>query len=240
MNGMSTRAQRSRWPIAILTSLFLLAPCTQSFAAPEDALIPLDRYTSAKGKELGSTYRPELVRFYEYIYNCLPWLAVRNQTLGFPKAKGAEGDDRYFSVMINVDQMDPDGTFAALPRERRISAMFSRHGVYLLRQMVAMGNIASDGNVAGYGVALSWPKPGGPATAAPMTETIAMFVDKASLIDYLAKRLPAPEFASRAKLSLFEGNEPAGPVKLDLWDDTFNSTYKLKNYEPPKGAKCND
>jgi hypothetical protein len=142
--------------------------------------------------------------------------------------------------MINVDQMDSDGSFAAMSRERRISAMFSRHGVHVLRQMADMGNIASDANLAGYGVALSWPKPAASPSAQPMTETIALFVDKTSLIDYLAKRLPAPEFAGRAKLSLFEGNEPAAPVKLDIWEDSFNTTYKLKNYEPPKGAKCND
>ncbi len=173
------------------------------------------------------------------MYNCLPWLAIRNQTLGFPKPKGVEADDRYLSVMINVDQMDPDGSFGALSRDRRISAMFSRHGVYLLRQMAAMTNVASDANLSGYGVALSWPKPASPA-AQPVTETVALFVDKASLLDYLAKRLPPADFASRAKLTLWEGNEPAGPVKLDIWEDSFNSTYKLKNYEPPKGSKCSE
>jgi len=230
---------RNRWAIAALAGVLLLAPGGRSLAAPDDALIPLDRYTSPKGKTLASTYKAELVQFYEHVYNCLPWLAIRKQTLGFPKPKGVEADDRYLSVMINVDQMDPDGSFAALPRERRISAMFSRHGVYLLRQMVAMTNVASDANLAGYGVALSWPKPASPA-AQPVTETLALFVDKSSLIEYLAKRLPPSEFASRAKLTLWEGNEPAGPVKLDIWEDTFNSTYKLKNYEPPQGSKCSE
>ncbi len=36
---------------------------------------------------------------------------------------------------------------------------------------------------------------------------MALFVDKASLADFLAKRLEPTEFVSRAKLSVFDGKE---------------------------------
>jgi len=29
-----------------------------------------------------------------------------------------------------------------------------------------------------------------------------------------------------------------GRVPLDVWEDNFNSTFKLKNYELEKGKKC--
>ena len=67
---------------------------------------------------------------------------------------------------------------------------------------------------------------------------MALFVDKASLADFLAKRLEPTEFVSRAKLSVFDGKDPLTPGKLEIWEDTFNSTFKLKNYEAPKEAKC--
>ena len=27
-----------------------------------------------------------------------------------------------------------------------------------------------------------------------------------------------------------------GRVPIEVWEDTFNSTYKVTNYEPPKGV----
>jgi len=43
-----------------------------SFAAPEDALMPLEKYTTVKGKSLASVYRARLLQFSEHIYDCLP------------------------------------------------------------------------------------------------------------------------------------------------------------------------
>jgi hypothetical protein len=226
------------WRMVALAAALGLAWVTPSFATPEDAITPLERYDTPKAKELARTYRPQLVRFYEHVYWCLPWLGMYPQGngLGFRKPKGVESDDRYLSVWVTVDQTD-DGSFAAMSRERRVSAMLSRYGVDLLRRLTAMTTAASDANLTGFSVVLSWPKPGAPADR-PMTETMALFVDKASLADFLAKRLPPAEFVSRAKLSVFDGKDPMAPGKLEIWEDTFNSTYKLKGYEAPKEAKC--
>src|SRR5262245_30913449 len=227
------RQQGSRAAVALLV---LLAFATPVLAAPEDSITPIEQYTTPKAKTLASTYKTQLVRFYEHVYWCLPWLGVLKNGIGFRQPKGVEADDRYLSVWVTVDQTD-DGSFAAMSRERRVSAMFSRYGVDLLRRLTAMTSVAADANLAGFSVVLSWPKPGLPADK-PVSETMALFVDKLSLADFLAKRLPVPEFVSRVKLSVFDGKDPVGPVKLDVWEDTFNSTYKLKNYEAPKEAKC--
>ena len=50
----------------------------------------------------------------------------------------AQDDDRYLSTWIYVDQRE-DAAFAALPQERRVSAMFSRYGVDMLTAHVDPG-----------------------------------------------------------------------------------------------------
>ena len=53
--------------------------------------------------------------------------------------------------------------------------------------------------------------------------------------------VPASTFSrptTRAKFTLFDGLDPVGRVPLEVWEDTFNSTFKVANYEPPKGVQC--
>src|SRR5216683_8103997 len=209
-----------------------------SHAAPEDALMPLEKYTTLKGKSLASAHRTRLLQFSAQIYNCLPWLDVRPGGLGFPRARESEADDRYLSTWIYVDQRE-DPVFSALPQERRVSAMFSRYGVDMLRRMAALSDVVDDGDVAGLSVVLSWLKPG---TTRPgkqaVNETFALFVDKATAADFLAKRVGPEEFVNRAKFNLFDGESLVGRVPLEVWEDSFNTTYKVGNYDPPKGAQC--
>ena len=209
-----------------------------SHAAPEDALMPLEKYTTLKGKSLASAHRNRLIQFSEQIYNCLPWLSVHPGGLGFPRARDSQDDDRYLSTWIFVDQRE-DPVFAALPQERRVSAMFSRYGVDMLRRMSALPDVVDDSDVTGLSVVLSWLKPG---TSRPgrqaVNETFALFIDKATLREFLARRVSAEEFANRAKFTLFDGLDLVGRVPIEVWEDSFNSTYKVTNYEPPKGITC--
>ncbi|HEY7652278.1 MAG TPA: hypothetical protein VIG07_05605 [Methylomirabilota bacterium] len=230
-----------RYP-KVLGGLLLTAALAVSggaaLAAPEDALMPVEKYTTAKGKSLASAYRSRLLQFSSQIYNCLPWLAVYPGGLGFPQARGSQNDDRYLSTWIWVDQRE-DPAFAALSQERRVSAMFSRYGVDMLRRMAELSDVLDDRNVTGLSVVLSWLKPG---TSLPgrqaVNETLALFVDKATVMDFLAKRVAPDEFTSRSRFTLFDGTDPVGRVPLEVWEDSFNSTYKVSTYEPPKGAHC--
>ena len=220
--------------------LLLLGVCfaAQASAAPGDALMPVEKYTTAKAKNLANAHRLRLIEFSEQIYNCMPWLAVYPGRIGFPRYKDSPGDDRYLSTWIWVDQRE-DPVFAALPQERRASAMFSRYGVDMMRRMAALSDVVDDGDVAGLSVVLSWLKPG---TSRPgqqsVNETLALFIDKATAADFLAKRVGPEEFIGRAKFNLYEGESLVGRVPLQVWEDSFNSTYKIANYEPPKGAQC--
>jgi hypothetical protein len=235
---MSQRTLMRRSAAALAAAL-VLSSVGPALAQSDSALIPLDKYTTPKAKSLAQTYKSRLIQFYDQIYNCMPWVSVHPNGIGFPRRKGDDTDYRYLSVWISVDQQD-DGTFAALPQDRRVSAMFSRYGVDMLRRMTALKDVASDANLDGFSVVLSWLKPStaNKAGVQPVNETFALFVDKATLLDFLAKKLPASEFANRARFTLFDGVDPVGRVPLEVWEDSFNSTYKLENYEPPKGQKC--
>jgi len=222
--------------IAAVVLVLLLSSASSATATAADAITPLEEYTTAKARNLATTYKIQLVQFYEYVYNCLPWLGVVKNGIGFRQPRDAQADDRYLSVWISIDQKT-DGPFGQMPLDRRVSAMFSRYGVDMLRRLSQLNGVASDPDVRGFSVVLSWLKPGG-TEKNPMMETLALFIDKSSLGEFLAKRLPATEFTSRAMFNVFEGKDRVGRVTLDVWDDDFNSTFKLKNYEPPEGAKC--
>src|SRR6185295_19701242 len=88
--------------VAVLAVLLALAFVSPSLAAPEDSITPLDQYNTPKAKALASTYKPQLVRFYEHVYWCLPWLGVAKNGIGFRQPKGITADDRYLSVWVMI------------------------------------------------------------------------------------------------------------------------------------------
>ncbi len=227
----------SRWAVIPLAASLVLGAAAAGMAGPADGVAPIEQYTSPKARRLATAYNPQLLKFSEHVYHCLPWVGVVKDGIGFRQPKGAETDDRYLSTWISIDQAD-DGRFAALPLERRVSAMFSRYGVDFLRRMTQIPGIAADPDVAGYAVVLNWLKPDSLKTSQPITETLALFVDKATLREFLAKQIPAAAFADRARFNVFEGKELVGRVPLEVWEDNFNSTFKLKNYVLEKGQHC--
>ena len=226
------------WPrVAILAVALLLGSAVSAKAAgPQDAIIPIGDYSTAKGRGLAEAHKAELLKLSEHVYHCLPWLAVVKNGIGFPHPNDAKGDDRYLSLWVSIDQAE-DPRFGAFTLPQRVSAMFSRYGVDLLRRMTKLTDVQSDTNVQGFTVILSWVKPG-TATTKPINETIALFADKPVVADFLAQRLPAAEFAEKATFNVFDGKTKIGRVQLDIVQDDFNSTFKLKGYELAKGQSC--
>jgi hypothetical protein len=206
-------------------------------AAADDAIMAIDQYKTPKARTLATTYQPVLQQVREEIYHCMPWVGVQKAGIGFRQPKGAVEDDRYLSVWIVIDQ-EEDARFAALSAERRASAMFSRYGTDLLRRMASHQALVADPNVQGFSVVLSWLKPGTGGAVQPVNETLAFFVDKQSTMGYLAKRVPASELTRRAKFSLFDGVQDMGRLPLEVWEDSFVRTFKVANYETPKGQRC--
>jgi hypothetical protein len=206
-------------------------------AAADDAIMSIDQYKTTKARTLATTHQPLLKQMREEIYHCMPWVGVQKAGIGFRQPKGAVEDDRYLSVWIMIDQ-DEDARFAALPAERRASAMFSRYGTDLLRRMATLQPLVADPNVQGFSVVLSWLKPGTGGAAQPVNETLALFVDKPTALGFIAKRMTASEFTRRAKFTIFDGVQDLGRLPLEVWEDSFVRTFKVANYEAPKGQRC--
>jgi hypothetical protein len=217
---------------ALALILFVPVP-----SAADDAIMSLDQYKTVKARGLATTHQVQLQKMREEIYHCMPWVGVQKAGIGFRQPKGAADDDRYLSVWIVIDQNE-DARFAALPAERRASAMFSRYGTDLLRRMASLQPVVADPNVQGFSVVLSWLKPGTGSAVQPVNETLALFVDKQTALGFLAKRVSPGEFARRAKFSVFDGVQDMGRLPLEVWEDSFVRTYKVANYEPPKGQGC--
>lgn len=213
------------------------APPTAAEAASEK-VIPLERYTTQKGQGLARTHHQRLQQYAEQIWGCLPWLDVQKESIGFQRPKGAPGDDRYFSTWILIPQAETP-QFAALAQSQRMSAMFSRYGVDLLRRMAGVHDVLADSNVHGFSVVLSWLKPGTSRPGArPVNESLAAFIDKSTGIEYLERRIPNGDFARRMRVLGFDGQTDLGLQILEVWDDDFAATFKIPNYEPPPGITC--
>jgi hypothetical protein len=207
-------------------------------ATRDDAIGGLDQYNSQKARTLASTYHPQLVSLYEGIYHCLPWVDIQKRGIGFRKPRWAQEDDRYLAAWIIIDQKD-DGHFGNFPKERRASAMFSRYGVELLRRMVALPGVAADPAVQGYGVVLSWTKPGTDKPGAqPVNESLVFWVDKQVAQAYLAHRVASTELTARARHTYFDGTEEHGRLPLEVWEDNFARTFQIKDYQLAKGVTC--
>ena len=229
---------RARWAAVGLLALALGAGGRGAIAGPiDDKVIPLNRYTTPKGLGLATAHQARLMKFSEYVYGCLPWVDVQKQSIGFQRPKGAEADDRYFSVWVIIDQKE-DPQFAATPQLRRMSAMFSRFGMDMVRRMATVQDVVADADVHGFSVVVSWLKPGTLEAKKPVNESVAVFLPKAAVLDYLGGRLPAAELARRVRPLGFDGQQDLGVIALEIWDDTFMATYKLPNYEPPPGTTC--
>jgi hypothetical protein len=208
-------------------------------AAPSnDRVLAGDQYTTEKGRSLARTYARELRELNAGIYHCIPWVEVQKESIGFFRPKHLTQDDRYLSLRIYIEQ-DASPAFARLPVEERASAMFSRYVAPLLRRMTKSPTLLADSSVDGFTIILEWMKQA--ATAAgerPIHETIAVFVPKAVVADYLASRATPADVAARARVLGWDGETSLGALRLSAWDDNFVSTHKVKNYQLEPGVTC--
>ncbi len=211
---------------SLLVGVLLFALAGEVAAAPpEEAIMALDRYTTQKGKTLATMFGGQLRQIYDRVYHCRPWLEVQKAGLGFTRPVGVAADDRYLNIWVWVDQkITPE--FAALSPARRASAMFSRHGVDLLRHLSADPDLFANPLLTGYSVILTWIKPNGRVGDEERAETLGVFGDKAAVRAFLAKRMGTQEFVKRVMVVAFDGKERLGRLPLEIWEDDFARTYK--------------
>jgi hypothetical protein len=225
--------------LTLALALALTTPASLALAAPsDDRILAVDRYTTEKARGLARAYWQDLRELNAGIYHCIPWVEVQRESIGFFRPKGVAQDDRYLSIRIYIEQ-DPSPAFARLAVEERASAMFSRYVGPLLRRMAASPALMADGSVDGFTVILEWRKQTARAASdRPIHETIAIFIPKTLATDHRVGRVSIRDVAARANVLGWDGESALGPLRLAGWEDTFVSTYKVKDYEVEPGVTC--
>ncbi len=225
---------------AAVALTLLLAVGRGALAAPlDDKILPLDQYTTEKGRALATKHAEELRALNAGIYHCLPWVEVDKHSISFQRPRQLlPADARYLSLRIFIEQ-DPSPTFARLPVQDRASAMYSRYVTPLLRRMTRSKALTVDAALDGFTIILDWLKQSpGAAGERPVHETIAVFIEKNAALDYLSGKSTARDLANRAKILAWDGDTPLGPVRVTLYRDDFVATYKVKNYQLEPGVTC--
>jgi hypothetical protein len=221
-----------------ITVALCAAGSASAAAPPEDRLLPLEQYTSDKARALAVTYQTALREFNARIYHCLPWVEVQKGSIGFFKPKGAEGDARYMSVRLYIEQ-EPSAQFSGLAVEERASSMFSRYVGPMIKRMASAPGLMNDSSVDGFTVILEWLKQAPSSVSArPIHETIAVFVPKSAAREYLTGMVAPREFVAKARVMGWDGETALGQLRLSAWEDNFLSTFKVKNYEVEPGVTC--
>jgi hypothetical protein len=224
--------------VAGAVALLALTAGTALAAPPADRVLPASQYTTDKGRALGTTHQRALQELNAGLYHCWPWVEVQKSSIGFYRPKNAQQDDRYLSTRIYIEQ-EPSPAFGKLKFEERAAAMFSRYVGPLLRRMTKDPAVAADANLDGFTVILEWMKPAPPVGGRPVHETIAVFIDKATALEYLSGRADVRALATRARVLGFDGETPLGTVTLGpTYDDNFVATFKVANYQLEPGVTC--
>jgi len=187
-------------------------------ATPEEAIIPLERYTSQKARALATAYQNRLKQIYTSIYHCYEWMEIPKRGLGFVSPKDAKGDERYLKVWVWIDQQVTPA-FAAAASHQRASAMLQRYGLGLLRRLSSYPDLLGEPALTGFAVVLTWMKPGGAPRPGVLgiNETLAIFVDKTTLQRFLKRQASPAEFIERSIVNGFDGATALGRLPLEIF-----------------------
>ena len=117
--------------------------------------------------------------------------------------------------------------------------MFSRYVGPLIRRMATYVPPANDPTLDGFTVIVEWVKQhASSGSERPIHETIAVFVDRATALEYLGGGMAPRDLASRARVMAWDGTNALGALSVSAWEDNFVSTYKVHNYQLEKGITC--
>lgn len=232
-------ARLLRTPLGLIVAAGLTLAVSTAPAAdpPADHVLQLDRYASERGRALGQKYQGTLRDLSGKIFHCMPWLDVQREGIGFYKPKHLDGDVRYLTLNVAIDQR-PTPEFVQLSVQERVSAMFSRYVPHLLRSMVNNTDLLTEPLLDGFTVIVSWLKVEPPAGRSPVFETVAAFMLKALVADHLRGRASLAQLAEGAGVLAWDGDTQLGSVTPRAWVDDFMLTYRVAGYTPDPKVTC--
>jgi hypothetical protein len=202
-----------RWALAAL-AVGLLAGRAEAQRSVEDSIYPLSEYRTADARALADAHAGELRAFYGAVRRCTPELDFARHGIGFRRPMGMTGIDPYFTAWTWLQWAPPpEGRDPA----GRAADAFRRYGPKLLPHLAARDPVRADAKVGGYGLVLTWLKPG-PTTDAPVGETLVVFMPKESVVSFVGGGATLAELVARSRLRLFDGQTELPLPSLGIQD----------------------
>jgi hypothetical protein len=99
----------------------------------------------------------------------------------------------------------------------RAADAFRRYGPRLLPQVVARDAIRADAKVGGYGLVLTWLKPGAPADT-PVGETLVVFSPKLVVVPFVGGTASLSKLLAQSRLRAFDGQTEVPLRALGIQD----------------------
>jgi hypothetical protein len=166
----------------------------------DDAIFPLAEYKAQDARGLAQTYLGELRALYQSVRRCTPEVDFHQHGLGFRRPLGIDGLPPYLATWVWIPS-EPALPPYGLPA--RATEVFRRYAPRLLPQFVAREVIHGDARVGGYGLVLTWVKPGGDDP--PIGETLVVFLPKAAATPFVGGTGTFTELLAQARIRAFDG-----------------------------------
>lgn len=179
----------------------------------EEAILPIADYKAQDTRALAQAYLAELRVLYESVRRCAPEVDFHERGLGFRRPLGVDGLPPYLATWVWIPSepaLPADGLAA------RATEAFRRYAPRLLPQLVAREAIHTDSRVGGYGIVLTWVKPGG--ADPPIGETLVVFMPKAAATPFADGAATFTELLMQARIRAFDGQTEVTLTRLAIPD----------------------
>ena len=188
----------------------------------EEAILPVEAHTTPEMQRLARDHAAELVAVRDDLRRCAPGLPTERHGIGFRRPRFLAATGPHLALWVWLGAGDaPLG--ADLPS--RAAAAFQRHGRALFRVLTARSAVAGDERVAGYGIVLTWLRPGGGDP--PVGETLVVAAGKSATVGFARQGGGTAPFLSGAAVRAFDGQTDLGAIRLPV-----------ANVEPEPGPGC--
>jgi hypothetical protein len=192
----------------------LLTASAEAQRSAEESIYPLSEYRAADGRVLATAHAGELRALYDAVRRCAPELDFQRHGIGFRRPMGSADIAPHLAIWTWLQWAPaPEGED---PLGRAADA-FRRYGPKLLPHLVARDPVRADARVGGYGIVLTWLKPG-PATGAPVAETLVVFAPIAVVVSFVGGQAPLSELLAQSRLRVFDGQTEVPVSTLGIRD----------------------
>ncbi|RLA92207.1 MAG: hypothetical protein DRG25_06670 [Deltaproteobacteria bacterium] len=170
-------------------------------------LVPLNSYSTEKGKNLAQKYRVELIQVVKLLRDNYPPDQVEIRAVGFLRSPFNEGkDDRYLSVIMEVSE---EYEVENLPFEKRAGMIFKKYVDPIARMLLQFENILKDKRIEGVAICPNWMLKGTQKVLdkTKLSEGIFVCINSEIGKDFFQGKINLPQLTDQAKIFGREGEK---------------------------------